>query len=82
VLATFLYLEWHRARQLSRSDLSDEEKERWRWQRTHGMCVVMRQEAEQADVEYVAKAVQTKNVIRRLRRKLREVTQQEYRVAA
>ncbi len=82
VLATFLYLEWHRARQLSRSDLSDDEKERWRWQRTHGMCVAMRQEAEKADVEYVAEAVQTKNGIRRLRRKLREVTQREYRVAA
>jgi hypothetical protein len=82
VLAAFLYLEWHRARQLNRSDLSDEEKERWRWQRTHGLCVAMRQEVEKADVEYVAEALQTKGGIRRLRRKLREVTQREYRVAA
>lgn len=81
VLMTFLYLEWHRARQLSRGDLADEEKERWRWQRTHGLCVAMRQEVEQADVQYVADALKTKGGTRRLRGKLREVTQTEYRVA-
>lgn len=82
VLVTFIYLEWHRARQLSRSDLSKEEKERWRWQRTHGLCLAMRQETETADLEYLANAVKTKGGIRRLRRKLSQAVQREYRTAA
>jgi hypothetical protein len=82
VLIAFLYLEWHRWRQLNRHDRSQEEKERWRWQRTHGLCAAMRQEVERADITYVAEAVRTPNGIRRLRRKLREVTQREYRVNA
>jgi hypothetical protein len=82
VLTTFLYLEWHRLRQLNRSDLADAAKERWRWQRTYGLSLAMRQEVERADVDYVAQAVQTPGGIRRLRRKVREVIQREYRVAA
>jgi hypothetical protein len=81
-LVTFLYLEWHRARQLKRPDLPKKEKERWRCQRTHGLCVAMRQAADRADLDYLAKAVQTKGGIRRLRRGLSEVTQREYRTAA
>lgn len=81
-LATFIYLEWHRVRQLKRSDLSKEEKERWRRQRTHGLCMAMRQEADRADLDYVAEAVGTKSGLRRLRRKLREVIQTEYRALA
>lgn len=81
-LVTFLYLEWYRARQLKRKDLSKEARERWRRQRTHGLCMAMRQEAERADLEYVAEAVETNGGIRRLRRKLRDATQKEYRAAA
>jgi hypothetical protein len=82
VLITFLYLECHRARQMRRRDLSTQEKERWRWQRTHGLCVAMRQEIQQADVEYVATAVQTEGGVRRLRRLLRKTVQKEHRLAA
>ena len=82
VLTTFLYLEWHRQRQLCRPDLSAEEKARWRWQRTHGLCVAIRQEAARADVDYVAQAVKTAGGIRRLRCKIREIIQPEYRAAA
>jgi Transposase DDE domain len=81
-LVTFLYLEWHRARQLQRSDLPKEEKERWRRQRTHGLCIAMRHQADRADLNYVAEAVQTKGGVRRLCRKLRDVIQKEYRLAA
>ena len=81
-LATFLYLEWYRVRQLHRSDLPKEAKERWRRQRTHGLCLAMRQEADQADLDYLTEAVQTKGGVRRLRRKLGNVTQKEYRLAA
>jgi len=82
VLTTFLYLEWQRWRRLSCRRLSAEEKERWRWQRTHGMCVAMRQEVEKAEITYVAEAAQTPSGIRRLRRKLRNVVQKEYRIVA
>jgi len=82
VLVTFLYLEWYRARQLRRSDLSTQEKERWRRQRTHGLCMAMRQETDRADLDILAEAVQTTGGMRRLRRKLREVVQREYRTAA
>jgi len=82
VLVTFLYLEWYRARQLARSDVTKEEKERWHRQRTHGLCMAMRQAVDRADLDYLAEAVQTPGGVRRLRRKLREVTQTEYRTAA
>jgi len=79
-LATFLYLEWQRARQLQRRDLPDRDKDRWRRQRLHGLCAAMRQATAHADLAYVAEAVQTKNGIRRLRHKLRNVIQNEYRL--
>jgi hypothetical protein len=80
-LVTFLYLEWHRACQLKRSKLSKKEKDRWRSQRTHGLCIAMRRQTERADLEYLVDALQTKGGIRRLRRQLDEATQAEYRLA-
>jgi hypothetical protein len=82
VLVTFLYLEWYRAGQLRRRDLAEPERERWRRQRTHGLCVALRQQTERADVAYVAAAVRTNGGIRRLRRMLGQVIQQEYRAAS
>ncbi len=81
-LVTFLYLEWYRACQLKRSRLTKKEKERWRVQRTHGLCVAMRRQTEQADLEYLADSLQTKGGIRRLRRQLDDATQAEYRLAS
>jgi hypothetical protein len=81
-LATFLYLEWHRARQLRRADLTKKEKERCRRQRAHGLCMAVRQAADRADLDYLAEAIKTKSGIRRLRRELSEVTQHEYRAVA
>ena len=78
---TFLYLEWHRHNQLQRSSLSKEEKQRWRYQRTHGLCVALRRHTERANLDYLAEALQTKGDIRRLRRQLDEATPSEYRVA-
>jgi hypothetical protein len=82
VLVTFLYLEWHRARQLARSNVPQEERERWRRQRTHGLCMAIRQAADRADMDYLATAVQTKTGISRLRRKLSQMIQREYRAIA
>ena len=81
-LVTFLYLEWHRVCQLKRSRLSKAEKERWRYQRTHGLCIAVRRHAERSDLEYLANALQTPGGIRRLRRQLDEATQSEYRTAS
>jgi hypothetical protein len=81
VLVTFLYLEWYRARQLRRRDLPEKERERWQAQRTHGLCLALRQEVEQADLAYIVGALATEGGIRRLRRKLRAATQKEYRLA-
>ena len=82
VLATFMYLEWYRARQLRRRDLSDKEKDRWRWQRTHGLCQAIRQATAKADLEQLAKDLKTDNGLRRLRRKVNKAVQREYRLAA
>lgn len=80
-LVTFLYLEWYRICQLKRSSLSEKEKERWRIQRTHGLCVAMRRQTETADLEYLAEALQTKGGIGRIRRQLDRAIQAEYRLA-
>src|SRR5262249_57172364 len=37
-LIAFVYLEWYRARQLRRRDLSVADRRWWQWQRRHGFC--------------------------------------------
>ena len=81
-LLTFLYLEWYRVNQLARATLDPKEKERWRRQRTHGLCLAIRQATDQADLESLAEAIKTKTGVRRLRRKFRDVIPREYRIAA
>ena len=81
-LLTFLYLEWYRVNQLARVTLDPKEKERWRRQRTHGLCLAIRQATDQADLESLAEAIKTKTGVRRLRRKFRDVIPREYRIAA
>ena len=82
VLATFLYLEWYRARQLRRAGLSAAEKDRWRRQRAYGVCLALRQATERADLDHIAAALKTPGGIRRLRRDLRAAIQREYRLVA
>jgi hypothetical protein len=78
---TFLYLEWYRARQLQRRDLPEEKKKWWRWQRTHGLCLAVRQAAEDADLEHIAQRLETPNGLRRLRRLLSRALPKESRPA-
>ena len=66
IQVTFLYLEWHRARQLQRRDLPEEKKKWWRWQRTHGLCMAVRQAAEQADLEEIAERLETPSGLQHL----------------
>lgn len=77
VQVTFLYLEWYRARQLQRRDLAAEKKKWWRWQRTHGLCMAVRQAAEQADLEEIAERLETPTGLRKLKRLLKGALPQE-----
>jgi hypothetical protein len=79
---TFLYLEWYRARQLQRRDLPEEKKKWWRWQRTHGLCMAVRQAAEQADLREIAQRLETPTGLQRLRRLLKRAVPKESGAAA
>jgi hypothetical protein len=78
---TFLYLEWYRARQLQRRDLSEDRKKWWRWQRAHGLCMAVRQAAENADLEQIAQRLETPGGLRRLRRLLKNALPKEAKAA-
>jgi len=79
---TVLYLEWYRVRQLQRRDLPEEKKKWWRWQRTHGLCMAVRQAAEQADLEEIAERLETPTGLQRLRRLFKRALPKEYDAAA
>ncbi len=81
IQVTFLYLEWYRARQLQRRDLPEEKKKWWRWQRTHGLCMAVRQAAEQADLEEIAERLETPTGLQRIRRLLKRALPKESQVA-
>jgi hypothetical protein len=68
---TMLYLEWYRARQLQRRDLAEAKKKWWRWQRAHGLCLAVRQAAEQADLAEIADRLETPAGLRKLKRLLK-----------
>jgi hypothetical protein len=77
-----LYLEWYRARQLLRHDLSEDKKKWWRRQRTHGLCMAVRQAAEQADLQQIAKRLETPTGLQRIRRLFKNALPMESRAAA
>jgi hypothetical protein len=81
IQVTFLYLEWYRARQLQRRDLPEEKKKWWRWQRTHGLCLAVRQAAEQAEVKEIAARLETPTGNQRLRRLLKRALPKESQAA-
>jgi hypothetical protein len=78
-LVTFLYLEWYRASELVRPDLSEKERQWWERQRTHGLCQAVRQGMERADLQYLAEGLKTSGGIRRLKHQLRKALPAEYR---
>jgi hypothetical protein len=80
-LTSFLYLESYRAQQLSRRDLSAEEKRWWRYQRTYGLCQAVRQASEQGELEYLAERLETPGGTRTLKRIIRNSFPKEYRAA-
>jgi hypothetical protein len=70
-LVTFCYLEWYRARQLARRDLSGEQKTWWGGQRSHGVGTVIRQEADEYDLGQLLRWSGSRTGLRKLRRSLR-----------
>jgi hypothetical protein len=78
-LATFLYLEWYRSQQLRRRDLTDKQKDWWRWQRTYGLCLAVRQEAEEKELLRLADYTSTPGGLKKLKKQLRAATPLEYR---
>jgi hypothetical protein len=81
-LTTFLYLENYRVQQLSRRDLSDEEKRWWRHQRTYGLCQAVRSASEQKELQYIADCLETPGGLRKLKRIIRNSFPKEYRAAS
>jgi SRSO17 transposase len=81
-LITFLYLEWFRAEQLAKRDLSPEKRQWWSRQRAHGLCTVIRQETEERELVRLASYTKTKGGIRKLKKILRDARPLEQRNAA
>ena len=79
-LTAFLYLEWYRAEQLARRDLSDEDKRWWRHQRTHGLCQAVRLASQKTELKYLADRLKTPGGIAKLRRLLIRSLPKEYRM--
>lgn len=78
-LIAFVYLEWYRARQLRRRELSSDERRWWQWQRSHGLCVAVRQAAEDHDVTQLFRWSGTKTGRKKLRHRLRAALPTECR---
>jgi hypothetical protein len=80
-ITTFLYLEWYRAKQLSRPRLAAEKKRWWIPQRTHGLCQAIRLATEGAEMDFLAKRLETPGGINRLKDLLKRGFAAEYRAA-
>jgi len=79
-LITYLYLEWHRAKRLSRRGLAREAKEWWSCQRTHGLCQAVAQEAECEELTRLAQWSRTPSGMKKLKRLVRAARPLEYRI--
>ena len=80
-ITTVLYLEWNRAKQLSRRRLSSEARRWWQSQRLHGLCEAFRQQAERNELKYLSDRLKTSGGIAKMKRLLKNGTPCEYRAA-
>jgi hypothetical protein len=81
-LTAFMYLEWYRVKQISRRDLSPEERGWWEHQRTYGLSQAVRLASEQNELKYIADRLETPGGIRTLKRLIRNSFPKEYRAAS
>jgi hypothetical protein len=80
-LVAFVYLEWYRAWQLRRRDVTEERKHWWRWQRSYGLSLGISEAAENEDLSRLYRLAATATGQRRLRRCLSKALPREYRSA-
>ena len=81
-LVTFLYLEWYRSQQLRKRDQTAQDKQWWRWQRTYGLCMAVRQDTEESELNRLARMTRTPGGVKKLKKELRAAVPAEYRKAA
>ena len=79
VLVAFLYLEWYRAIQLRRRDLTKKQKRWWAAQRTYGLCQAVRQAAERHELKFLAKRMKTPYGLKQVQRMFENACTREYR---
>ena len=70
-LSAFCYLEWYRAKQLLRTDLSKEQRQHWQRARAHDLCQLVRQRLEQEEVEVMCEMMESAEGRRELAAALR-----------
>lgn len=80
-LLAFVYLEWYRARQLRRRDLSTKQRRWWQCQRCYGLGTAVRQAAEERDLTHLFRWSGTKTGRKKLRKCLRAALPPECREA-
>lgn len=80
-LLAFVYLEWLRARKLRDGRLDAATKRWWRRQRTHGLCRVVRLQAEQKELLELSRITQTTTGMEKLHRLLHDTQPIKYRHA-
>lgn len=80
-ITTVLYLEWHRAKQLARRDISAEAKRWWSRQRLHGLCEAFYQQVERNELKYLSDRLKTPGGIAKMKRLITNGTPGEYRIA-
>jgi DDE family transposase len=77
----FVYLEWYRVRQLRQGDRSADQRRWWQWQRTYGLCLAVRQAADDRDLTHLFRWSGTKTGRKKLRKCLRAALPRECREA-
>ena len=80
-ITTVLYLEWHRAKQLTRRGIKPEVKRWWTQQRLHGLCESVCQQAERSELKFLSDRLKTSGGIAKLKRLLQYGSPGEYRIA-
>src|SRR5262249_5472169 len=78
-LVTFVYLEWIRARKLKQRALTKKERDWWQVQRTYGLALAVRQDAEQRELTLLADKLETPSGRKLLAKQLRKSHPKEYR---
>jgi Transposase DDE domain len=75
----FMYLEWYRLQLLEQAKDAAGERERWRRQRSYGLCLAVQQDVEREDIREILKLSQTQEGLAQLQQLLWQALPKEYR---